>query len=367
MSSIPKVWSFTTLSLSSRIASTDMVNVFEKLCLLRTARECGAQISEVKSSVIVTHQAPVRTFRQCLPGIQGSRFKHFDLTNISLHPILLTTRSLAAVFWYFLWLDQILSGSLIESQRNSDITSVHLMGTVPPGKQPFAHRFFYLSILGDKDSEEGVRAGELGTLASCLHACGAPRETALVGAAGVLPLSAIAGPMEPVHLGQWSVMVPPPPRHCWRLTTVTLSHWQMRQRRIGATRGCGTSTELATRRPPAFPAVGREGWIGTGPHYSLTLRLVQCCIGGRAAWALVWCRGAASRQANSGVVAKGRCGTACKAHICWNCRGQYGMCRRRSRGVVVVWSITEALPGVAGCERVYAPHGAGQTVDEHIA
>jgi hypothetical protein len=35
-----------------------MVKVFEKLCLLRTARECGAQISEVESSVIAHVKRP---------------------------------------------------------------------------------------------------------------------------------------------------------------------------------------------------------------------------------------------------------------------------------------------------------------------
>ncbi|KAJ7315679.1 hypothetical protein DFH08DRAFT_820251 [Mycena albidolilacea] len=75
--------------------------------------------------------------------------------------------------------------------------------------------------------------------ANCLHACGAPRETALVSTAGVLPLSAIVGPMEPVHLGQRSVMVPPPLRYYWRLITVTPSHWQMQQRQIGATSSAG--------------------------------------------------------------------------------------------------------------------------------
>ncbi|KAJ7307714.1 hypothetical protein DFH08DRAFT_1088647 [Mycena albidolilacea] len=178
-----------------------------------------------------------------------------------------------------------------------------------------------------------------------------------------------------LHLGQWSVVVPPPLRYCWRLTTVTPSHWQMRQRRIGATSSAGewllprfTTGVLCggQGRPPAFPAAGREGWMGTRPRYSVTLRLAQRCIGGRAAWALVWCRGAASRRADSGVVAKGRCGTARKAHVRWNCRGQYRMCRQQSRGVAV-WSIIKALPGAAEYEEIYALHGAGRSVDERIA
>jgi hypothetical protein len=66
------------------------------------------------------------------------------------------------------------------------------------------------------------------------------------------------------------------------------------------------------------------------------------------------------------VVAKGRYGTACKAHVRWNCRGQYRMCRQQSRGVAV-WSITEALPGAAEYEEMYAPHRVGRSVDERIA
>ncbi|KAJ7829999.1 hypothetical protein B0H14DRAFT_1200448 [Mycena olivaceomarginata] len=147
--------------------------------------------------------------------------------------------------------------------------------------------------------------------------------------------------MDPVHLGQRSVVVPPLLRYCWRATTVTPSHWQMQQRRIGATNSAGewllprfTAGVLCggQGRPPAFPTVGCEGWMGTRTRYSVTLRLAQRCIGGHAAWVLVWCRGAASRRADSGVVAKGRCGTARKAHVRWNCRGQYRMCRQQSRG-----------------------------------
>ncbi|KAJ7889399.1 hypothetical protein B0H14DRAFT_3429710 [Mycena olivaceomarginata] len=118
-------------------------------------------------------------------------------------------------------------------------------------------------------------------------------------------------------------------------------------------------------RRGATAGAGREGWMGTGPRYSVTLRLAQRCnrwASGMGA-GVVW--GAASRWADSGVVAKGRCGTARKAHA-GNCRGQYGMCRQQSRGVAV-GSITEALPGAAECEEMYAPYGAGRSVDEHIA
>ncbi|KAJ7834584.1 hypothetical protein B0H14DRAFT_2590859 [Mycena olivaceomarginata] len=258
-----------------------MINVF--VIIVITACECGAQISEVESSVIAHVKRSSSAHPDAsaaVPGvtavtspgfphdfrIQGSRFKHFDPTNVSLHPILLTTRSLAAVFWYFLWLDQILSGSLIESQRNSDTTSVHLMGTVPPRKRPFAHRFFYLS-----------------RVLKIPKRCNSPTKPPRYSPPDTQTVYTLAVHREKPHLSALlrSAMVPPPPRYCWRLATVTLSHWKMRQRRISATTGCGTSAELATRRPLAFPAAaaGREGWMGTGLHYSVTLRLAQRCIG----------------------------------------------------------------------------------------
>ncbi|KAJ7674272.1 hypothetical protein B0H14DRAFT_2656772 [Mycena olivaceomarginata] len=184
--------------------------------------------------------------------------------------------------------------------------------------------------------------------------------------------------------------VRPPWRHCW------WKRWQMWWHRAAQGSDCSSNSHLLGcyisvveqggaapaekwqhKDHPAFPAAGhddRDVWcsvqgarvgMGTGQRYSVTLCLVRRRIGGQVVWVLVWCRSAGSRQADYSVVVKRRCGVARKAHICWNCRGQYRMCRQPSRGAAV-WSIAEALPGAAAYE-MYALHGAGWSVDECIA
>ncbi|KAJ7767837.1 hypothetical protein B0H14DRAFT_3895047 [Mycena olivaceomarginata] len=49
--------------------------------------------------------------------------------------------------------------------------------------------------------------------------------------------------------------------------------------------------------------------------------------------------------------------------------GQYGLCRQQSRrsGGAAVWSIAEALPGVAAYEEMHAPRGTARSGGECIA
>ncbi|KAJ7857494.1 hypothetical protein B0H14DRAFT_2751275, partial [Mycena olivaceomarginata] len=75
----------------------------------------------------------------------------FYPTCVPLHITSRTMRSLAAVFLYLLWNDQILSGTLGGPQSNLFTSSAHLLGTVALGIRPFSRR----TILGDiscKDS-----------------------------------------------------------------------------------------------------------------------------------------------------------------------------------------------------------------------
>ncbi|KAJ7883148.1 hypothetical protein B0H14DRAFT_3750110, partial [Mycena olivaceomarginata] len=119
-------------------------------------------------------------------------------------------------------------------------------------------------------------------------------------------------------------------------------------------------------RPPAFPAVGREGWMGTRLCYSVTLRLAQCCMVGMRHGR--WCGVGAQRAGRPTPVWWRRGGVAWPARRTYagTAGGSTG-CAASEAGGVAVWSITEALPGAAEYKEMYTLHGAGRSVDERIA
>ncbi|KAJ7845030.1 hypothetical protein B0H14DRAFT_3868165 [Mycena olivaceomarginata] len=211
-----------------------MVNVYEEFCLLRIAGKCRAQITEAELSVSVHVKRPSSArpdVSAALPGVtmlhllastttssrpelflgllvvrltpnslvnhcghpELSRFKHFHPTDVSLHAISPTTQSLAVVSWYFLWHDQISSGSLGSSRSNSPTNSGHSIGTVAPEIRPFIRRIIF-GVKSCKGSEEGAKYGNLGPQhifrTNSPHYC-SPHDTkrSLVGAASALPLS----------------------------------------------------------------------------------------------------------------------------------------------------------------------------------
>ncbi|KAJ7691687.1 hypothetical protein B0H14DRAFT_3175558 [Mycena olivaceomarginata] len=163
--------------------------------------------------------------------------------------------------------------------------------------------------------------------------------------------------------------------------------------RLGTVLAVASLLVGAQCEPVSPRSAGKCGAIEDGVEW--------CSVQG--ARVLAWCRGAASRRADCGMVAKGS--AARKAHVHWGVTrdpiyrfgistaaefsrdtskismalwkiylflplgrgggggGQYGLCRQQSRRScgAAVWSIAEALPGVAAYKEMYAPHGAARS------
>jgi hypothetical protein len=145
-----------------------------------------------------------------------------------------------------------------------------------------------------------------------------------------------------------------PWRHCWWVRSTNQYHPE------------APANAVPSRTEFSGVACRARGWWAQASA-TVNLCLARRRIGGLAARPLAWCRGAASRRVDCSVVAKGS--AARKAHVHCNCRGQYGLCREQSRrsGSAAVWSIAEALPGVAAYEEMHAPHGVARSVGACIA
>ncbi|KAJ7818613.1 hypothetical protein B0H14DRAFT_3876949 [Mycena olivaceomarginata] len=139
--------------------------------------------------------------------------------------------------------------------------------------------------------------------------------------------------------------------HCER---VTQKHWQMRRHRAVQGSDCSPNSHLPgyyvsvagqggapaekwqREDRPALPAARRDDrdeWhsvqgarvgMGTGQRYSVTLCLARHSIGGQAAPALVWCRGAASRRADYGVWKRGGVARPARCTYAGNAGGSTG-------------------------------------------